>query len=136
MRAIAVDLGDSLVNALPELPGANSAFQILWHCCGMLEWWTRQAILGMEVDRDRPAEFVAHGSVAELTARMDEVRAQLLADLPLMDLAATPLGHIEAEDLATPLGASVHGILLHVFEELAQHHGHLEITRDVVRAGS
>jgi hypothetical protein len=36
--------------------------------------------------------------------------------------------------VGTPIGASARGVLLHVLEELAQHHGHLEITRDLVTA--
>jgi hypothetical protein len=36
--------------------------------------------------------------------------------------------------VGTPICASARGALLHVFEELAQHHGHLEISRDVLVA--
>src|SRR3954469_7605192 len=71
MLAIAVELGDELVSIRPSLPDANSAYQIVFHCCGMLEWWTREAVLGIGVDRDRDAEFETSGSVAELAARVD-----------------------------------------------------------------
>jgi hypothetical protein len=132
MTAAAVELGDELVNAVPDLPGANSAYQIVFHCCGMLEWWTRAAILGLDVDRDRDAEFVATGTVAQLTARVDEVRAQFLTDLERIDPSAPLRGDPSAEYQGTPIGETAGGALMHVFEELAQHHGHLELTRDLV----
>jgi len=134
MLAIASDLGDELVNVRPSLPGANSAFQIVLHCCGMLEWWTREAVLDIDVGRDRDAEFEASGSVAELSARVDVVRRQLRADLQLIELDGPLRGDPSDHYKGTPIGASARGVLLHVLEELAQHHGHLEITRDVVTA--
>lgn len=132
MTAIAVDLGDEGVNVTPRLPGANSAYQIVVHCCGMLEWWTRAAILGLDVDRDRDAEFVATGTVAQLTARVGQVRAQFVTDLRQMDPDAPLRGDPSPEYRGTPVGESAGGVLMHVFEELAQHHGHLELTRDLV----
>jgi len=135
MAAAAAELGDGLVNAVPNLPGGNSAYQIVFHCCGMLEWWTRAAILGLDVDRDRDAEFVASGTVAQLTSRVDEVRAQFVRDLEQIDPAASLRGDPSEDYRGTPIGASAGGALMHVFEELAQHHGHLDLTRDLVLAG-
>jgi hypothetical protein len=129
MAAIAAGLGDELVNATPRLPGANSPYSIVWHCCGMLEWWTAAAVHGRSVDRDRDAEFVAAGTVIELLRRVDAVKSTLAADLQTMDLDAPPSDPSQ-HYVATPIGASNRGVLMHVFEELAQHHGHLEITRD------
>src|SRR3954469_4779689 len=88
MTAIAEELGEDCVNVVPDLPGANSAYQILVHCCGMLHWWTRSAILGRDVVRDRDAEFVASGSVSELLRHVEAARAQLLRDLAEIDPAA------------------------------------------------
>ena len=135
MTTAAAELGDELVNVVPDLPGANSAYQIVFHCCGMLEWWTRAAILGLEVDRDRDAEFVATGTVAQLTARVDQVRAQFVADLEQIDLSAPLRGDPSEEYRGTPIGETAGGALMHVFEELAQHHGHLDVTRDLVLSG-
>ena len=133
MLEIAESLGDERVNVVPELPGANSAYQLVFHCCGMLEWWTRESILGRPVHRDRAAEFAATGTVASLQARVRQVIEQLDEDLPLIDLDA-PLRGPYADYGGTPIAASARGALLHVLEELAQHHGHLEITRDLVQA--
>jgi hypothetical protein len=131
MLEIAESLGDDRVNVLPDLPGANSAYQLVFHSCGMLEWWTREAILGEPVGRDRAAEFVATGTVEQLRARVRQVIRQLAADLPRIDLDA-PLRGPYADYAGTPIAASARGAMLHVLEELAQHHGHLEITRDLV----
>jgi hypothetical protein len=133
MLAIAESLGDDRVNVVPDLAGANSAYQLVVHSCGMLEWWTRESILGRPVGRDRAAEFAATGSVVSLQARVAEVVEQLAEDLPQIDLDA-PLRAPHADYAGTPIAASARGALLHVLEELAQHHGHLEITRDVVMA--
>ena len=135
MTASAVELGDELINVVPDLPGANSAYQIVFHCCGMLEWWTRAAILGLDVDRDRDAEFVASGTVAQLTSRVDQVRAQAVRDLQQIDPAAPLRGDPSEEYRRTPIGETAGGALMHVFEELAQHHGHLDVTRDLVLSG-
>lgn len=132
MTAIVKDMGDERINAKPGLPGGNTAFQIVFHCCGMLEWWTREAILGVDVGRDRDAEFTTSGTVAELTARVDDVRRRLRADLAVIDLDGPLRGDPSDHYKGTPIGSSARGALLHVLEELAQHHGHLELTRDVL----
>ena len=131
MLEIAESLGDDRVNVVPDLPGGNSAYQLVFHSCGMLEWWTRTSILGQRVGRDRAAEFTATGTIATLRARVAQVVAQLAEDLPLIELDA-PLRGPYADYGGTPIAASARGAMLHVLEELAQHHGHLEITRDLV----
>jgi hypothetical protein len=131
MAATAARLGDELVNYTPDLPGANSPYQIVVHCCGMIEWWTRSAILGRPVARDRDAEFAASGTVSEMLRRVETIRAQLLRGLATIDLDAPLEGDPSDHYVGTPIGASARGVLLHVLEELAQHHGHLELTRDL-----
>jgi hypothetical protein len=132
MLSIAEGLGDELVNEVPDLPGANSPYQLVWHCCGMLEWWTREAILGVSVGRDRDAEFVARGTVADLKARVTQVCDQLIADLAQIHFDRPLRGDPSTDYVGTPIGSTAGGALLHVLEELAQHHGHLEITRDLL----
>lgn len=131
MLEIAASLGDDLVNRRPDLPGANSPYQIVWHSCGMLEWWSREAVLGQAVGRDRAAEFEASGTVEQLQRRAGQVTRQFREDLARTDLDA-PLRTQHAGYSGLPISASARGALLHAFEELAQHHGHLEISRDVI----
>ena len=46
MDAALVRLGDDLVNDRPDLPGANSAFQIVTHAIGATRWWCLHIVLG------------------------------------------------------------------------------------------
>lgn len=133
MLEIAAGLGGERLNVAPGLPGANTAYQLVFHCCGMLEWWTREAVLGQPVGRDRAAEFAASGSIGDLRARVAQVTSQLAEDLPRIDLDA-PLRGPAGDYAGTPIAATARGALLHVLEELAQHHGQLELTRDVLLA--
>lgn len=132
MRDIVTELGDDLANRRPDLPGANSPFQILTHCLGVCGRWASTVNLGQVVPRDRDAEFAATGAVADLVADTDRVRIQLsqwvAAAEPGMP-PANPPGGRDRDEYPTQ-GA----VLLHVYEELAQHRGHVELTRDLLRA--
>ena len=134
MVGIVEGLGDELANRRPELPGANAPYAILTHCLGVMEFWGGRVIAGREITRDRAAEFVATGSVAELVERVAAARAALRRDLEKLDPYAPPRGHVGGRDADTPSGRSQGGALLHIYEELAQHHGHMELTRDILRA--
>src|SRR5580658_10211027 len=70
MTAIVRDLGDDLVNERPGLEGANSPFAILTHCLGVMEFWGGATVAERPVSRDRPSEFVATGTVAEVLSRV------------------------------------------------------------------
>lgn len=123
----------ALVGTVPDLPGGNSAYQLLTHCLGMTQQWTREHILGEPTGRDREAEFRAEGDPQELVSRARAYLIDLESDLARIDPAQPPAGR--------PWGTqpfwigTVDGILLHVLEELCQHLGHLEITRDLVTTG-
>jgi hypothetical protein len=134
MTQIVIELGDDLVNVAPPLPGANSPHALLFHTAGMLEWWIGHVVMGREVRRDRAAEFRSSGAVAELVDRVSAVRKQAAADLAVIDLDDPPRGSPSPDYLGTPIAQTVGGALLHVLEELAQHHGHLEISRDLIVA--
>lgn len=134
MTAIVTALGDELASRRPELPGANSPYAILTHCCGVMEAWGGEMIAGRRVERDRAAEFQATGSVPALRAKVDAARARLRADLAGVDWDAPPRGAVDPQDVDLPLGQSQGGVLLHIYEELSQHLGQMELTRDVLRA--
>jgi Protein of unknown function (DUF664) len=134
MVEVLLGLGDDLANRRPDLPGANSAYALVTHCLGVMEFWGGHVVAGRTVERDRDAEFVATGSVDDLVARVRQARAQLEADLAELDAFAPVRGQLPPEDLAHPAGRTQGGALIHVYEELAQHRGHLELTRDVVVA--
>ncbi|WP_436534749.1 mycothiol transferase [Actinoplanes sp. HUAS TT8] len=136
MAAIVAGLGDDLANSRPPLPGANSPFALLTHCVGVVDYWSGTLVAGRVADRDRDAEFVASGPVGPLLAEVAAVRERLAADVAAArfdaPLHAPPDGSFRGPDRALDRG----GALLHVYEELAQHHGQMEILRDVIRAGA
>jgi hypothetical protein len=61
-------------------------------------------------------------------------RARFAQDVAHADPFASPRGDVPAADAVLPLGRTQGGALLHVYEELAQHRGHMEITRDLLLA--
>lgn len=134
MVGVVSELGDELANLRPDIPGVNSPFAILTHCLGVMEYWGGEIIAGRSIVRDRPAEFRATGPVTELTDRVERARRQLRADIAALDPFGPPRGVPRAEDAALPLARTQGGALLHIYEELAQHRGQMEITRDVLRS--
>jgi len=138
MRDIVVDLGDDLANQRPSLPGANSPFAILTHCLGVTARWASTVNLGEVVPRDRDAEFTATGPVAGLAADTDRMRASLRDWVSRTNPAAPPANPPVAPKDREPdfFLTTQGGILFHIYEELAQHRGQLELTRDVLRAAA
>ncbi len=134
MTAIVVDLGDDLASRRPPLPGANSPYAILTHCLGVMEWWGGAVVAGRPVERDRDAEFVARGPVSDLVDRVADARAQLRTDADAVPPDEAPRGDPGPRYFGG-LELSAGGVLLHVLEELCQHHGQMELTRDLLRAG-
>jgi Protein of unknown function (DUF664) len=132
--AIVTSLGDELANQSPALAGANSPYAILTHCLGVMEGWGGEIVAGRTLSRDRPSEFVATGRVADLAVRAREARAQLGRDVANVDPRAKPVGQTEGDDTDLWLGESQGRVLFHIYEELAQHRGQLEITRDILLA--
>jgi hypothetical protein len=135
MVAVLTALGDDLVNETPDLEGANSPYSIVNHCIGVARWWSGQVADGHEVYRDREHEWTATGSVAEIVARVPEARAAVAAAVAGGDGTGPNRGSVPATYTTSPIGATRGIALLHVYEELVQHLGQMEITRDILLAG-
>ncbi len=135
MTDIVARLGDDLANRRPALPHANTPYALLNHCLGVISYWVGALVAGRPTPRDRAAEFTAAGPVAPLLARATATKAQFRADVhacaPDQPLRAIP----DADFLGPARDLNQGGALLHVYEELAQHHGQLEILRDCLLAG-
>ena len=134
MVAIAEQLGEDLVNVRPDLAGANSAYVIITHCIGLTDWWVGLMIAGRPVVRDRDAEFLAEGTVAQsrdaVAALLDRFQNDLAAMVP-----GSPLRHPERlPDTWSVRDWTQDAALIHTLEELAQHHGQLELGRDILLA--
>jgi hypothetical protein len=124
-------VGDDLVNERPDLPGANSPYAIVTHCLGVMEFWGGAVVAGRAVSRDREAEFRAVGRVEDLLTRVDAARGQLADDVDGIAWEAPPAS---VHHPGRPESRTNGGVLLHVLEELFQHLGQLELTRDVLLA--
>ncbi len=134
MSTILGELGDELANTRPALPGANTPFALLTHCLGVMEYWGGHLVAGRPVRRDRQAEFHAAGPVALLrdgAARALEVlRDDVRASRPGAPLHAEP----DPGALGPRRELTRDSALQHLYEELAQHHGQMEIMRDCLLA--
>lgn len=126
-------LDDATVNAAPPTEG-STPFQLIVHATAAYRWWTARHVCARPVARDRDAEFEATGSVASAAAHVADLRA--LIDELAPELATATTVHFDPTT-QTPLGAdwTVGACLIHAYEELAQHLGHLEITVDLVAPG-
>lgn len=129
------ELGDPLVNAsVPSLDGSNSAFVLVSHVVGVMGRWGRTVNRGIVVPRDRDAEFTATGTVDEALALLEAGRARLHEDVRACNPEAAPVNPPVGRDGTAY--ATQGDVLLHIHEELAQHLGQLEVTRDVLLATS
>jgi hypothetical protein len=134
MIRIVGELGDDLANRRPPLPDANSPYAILTHCLGVVEYWAGATVAGRSIERDRDAEFIAQGDVASLCQRAETARQQLHEDLAGLDSWAAP-GSVRRNPAdPVPYSEAKGAVLLHILEELFQHLGQMEITRDMLQA--
>ena len=124
MVTILDELGDELANETPGLPGANSPYAILFHCIGVTNHWIGTLLGGRQVPRDRPAEFTATGAVKQISKSVGELKSQIRRDLDGFR-GTQPLPDHEEE-------RTQGWVLMHTYEELAQHHGQMELTRDII----
>ncbi len=135
MASIVEQLGDDLANRRPPFRGANSPYVILTHCIGVMEFWGGATVAERPVERNRSAEFEARGEVAGLLRRTEHARRRLREDIVGLDSAATPASVRRDPDDPTPYAGAKGAVLLHILEELFQHLGQMEITRDALVAG-
>lgn len=114
------------------LQDINTFYALMTHIISSGEYWTLQPIGVRVVERDRPAEFVATGSLAALKGRFDAWMIDLhdaLENLTEADLAR----RFQHQGL-DPVDWSVAECLLHAVEHTATHLGHLQIQRQIWNA--
>ena len=134
MLAVVEQLGDERVNLEPPLPGANSPYAIVYHSVQVAHWWIGMMGAGRPMQRDRDSEFVATGTVADLESAVADLRRHLEADIAKLEPQA-PMRHLELLPGDSTVRHWTQGdALVHAYEELAQHLGQLEITRDILLA--
>ena len=132
MVGIAEVLGDERGNKRPDLPDTNSPYAILTHCIGMATYWLGSVLCGRPSTRDRDSEFRAEGTVTEIRQAVKSLQAQIRKDITQVK-GDRPLDH--SQDLHGHTQYLTQGdVLLHCYTELAQHHGQMELTRDILLA--
>ena len=133
MLLIIEELGDDLANQKPDLPNANSPYAILTHCIGVIDYWMGNLIGDRGITRDRPAEFAARGTVSEIRIRVEAVKQRLREDVAMVDgLADTNEPLAGYNPSGGPDNWTQGAALIHTYEELAQHLGHMDITKDLL----
>lgn len=133
MAGIVEELGDDLANQKPALPGANSPYALLNHSLGAIDFWAGQLVSGRQSQRDRDAEFLASGPVQPLLDRMQETLTQLMADVTAAVVRAEPYTALPVAFPGLEDELDRGGALLHLYTDLVQHLGQLEITRDILK---
>ncbi|WP_159614461.1 DUF664 domain-containing protein [Glutamicibacter sp. JC586] len=123
------DIPDEVINSCSPIEGSNSPVQILLHCCGMMRRWSSTVNLGITVPRDRNAEFSAKLAKPDALNLASETRTAFVADISRTELHQSPAALPPGREIEYWM-ATCEGVLMHVYEELCQHLGHLEITRD------
>ena len=115
----------------PPAPEANSVYTLAVHALGTTEHRLLEVLCGIDVDREREAEFAATGGSA--TAIVDDWRA-------LKARITTALEELSDADLATPRQHPIRGeisgldVLIVVARHMAEHAGQAELTRDLALA--
>ena len=124
-------LDDDKVNRRPAGWGTNSVAGLVVHCCELAPSWFEMPGLGRDSDRDRDSEFTTEATVAELRARI-EASVERTCTL-VEEFAAGPSAtdHPFREFLPGS-DRSDAALVLHVFVELFQHLGHMEVTADAL----
>lgn len=123
------------LNKTLSLPESNTLYALATHLVGAGEFWTLVMAGGKEIPRDRPSEFQASGTTAELVTRYQRWLADLHAVIdPLpdehMEQPVEPPASYRYVSNIEPI--TVREALLHALEHSALHLGHIQLTRQVL----
>ena len=127
-------LSETLLNWRPPADEANSAYVIAAHTLGNARTWVLGIACGQPIGRDRPAEFRAAGSYAELATATRELSAEIEAALVALAPSALDRRFVPSQELwgeGEPYEISVRQALIEVVEHAFIHLGQLHITRDL-----
>ena len=117
------------LNWRPLGEDTSSPWVLVTHICGNWGFWVHQVVGGIDVRRDRDAEFTAKGTeVAELEALVDrtsETTHKVLRGLSGDDLGETR----EPRPGATPV--TLRRAMLNCLTHVHEHLGHLGMTKQL-----
>jgi uncharacterized damage-inducible protein DinB len=129
IKGIITGLDSETLNWTPLPTDANSIYQLVMHICGSEAQWIHETIGGIDVNRDRPAEFEASGDdVSVLQALLD---ANAYATTKVLE-SLTPEQLDEVRDTRTASGAmTVRQAILRQIHHHAVHLGHIQLTKQL-----
>ena len=105
----------------------NSLTAMVVHLAGSETFWMKEIIGGKKIVRDRDAEFVTKGlSVPEIRAKI-EASGKVTREI----LSALTEKQLEESRKWRDRSVSVRWCILHVVEHIAQHLGHMQLTRQL-----
>lgn len=127
-------LTEAQLNWRPPTEGANSAYVIAAHTVGNARVWVMGIACGREMGRDRPAEFRAVGSHADLADEARQLLREIEAALAALEPSALERRIVPSQELwgeGEPFEISVRQALVEVIEHASIHLGELHVTRDL-----
>ena len=134
-------LTEAQINWRPTVAEGNSLYALAAHTLGNARAWVLGIACGVEMRRDRPAEFASSGAdVSRLRAEVTSLTAQIANALGAMTQEQFERRFVPPQELWGG-GNPAHEItpryaLLHVVEHASLHLGHAELTRDLARANA
>ncbi len=131
MEKVLDRLDDETVNRRPSGWGTNSVAGLVTHCCELAPSWFEMPGLGRASERDRDAEFAAHATIAELRDRIAIAVDRTCALAVEFDAGPTTTDH-PFREFMPGTDRTDGALVIHVFEELFQHLGHMEVTADAL----
>ena len=134
MSEIVSSLGQEISNTRAPIHGGNSPYAILYHCVGLTNYWIGTLIGNRTTKRDRNSEFVSTGDVNTLLRSVEEIKKQIRLDLRKFNgrMPPTEIPNAAYSPMKEHKNWNQAQVLIHTYEELAQHHGHMEITKDIL----
>ena len=127
-------LSEAQLNRRPIIEGANSAYVIAAHTLGNARTWVLGVACGQDTGRDRPGEFRAAGTNADLVAAAGQLSGEIEAALAALPPSALGQRFTPSQELwgeGEPYEISVRQALIEVVEHASIHLGQLHITRDL-----
>lgn len=113
---------------VPLSTDSNSACVLATHAAGTQSAWIHQIVGGIDINRSRDAEFAAKGAtVDELVALLDRTAS---TSRTVIDGLSTADLH-KIHETADGQRVSTRWAILHTLEHIAQHLGHLTLTRQL-----
>ncbi|NMO01139.1 DinB family protein [Gordonia sp. TBRC 11910] len=132
ISAVLGRVDDVTVNATPDVDGVNSVFALVTHIDGMVGYWLGSLVAGHDIPRDRAAEFVATGTVAQARELVAQTRTRVADWLPVALHEGIRNPSAVGTTRRDAASSTPEFVLLHVLREIAQHVGHLQVCADVV----